>query len=278
MRKKLGILTAALVLAMGMTITANAAETKTDTIALTANNTLEYTNGKANIAETFQNMAPGDTRTLTVKVTNNSTHTASFFLSQETVKTLEESNNTAGGAYTFKLSAGADEKNSTSILTTEAGGYTSVNQASADGLKDIDELKDYQFFTELKAGETTNLFLTLSIDGEGFDSTKAVDYSNAVGALNLNFRAYYADVAPTVVTQEQTNHGADNVVTTVTDQVMPSVLGASRTPGNNSKTPGAKTGDMAPIVMTTALLGISAVAIIILTVKKRKAGTEHEKQ
>jgi hypothetical protein len=99
-----------------------------------------------------------------------------------------------------------------------------------------------------------------------------------VGALNLNFRAYYADVAPTVVTQEQTNHGADNVVTTVTDQVMPSVLGASRTPGNNSKTPGAKTGDMAPIVMTTALLGISAVAIIILTVKKRKAGTEHEKQ
>lgn len=69
------------------------------TVTLTENNTIIYADGSTDIENAFDGMAPGDTRTVTIRVQNDNSHTASFFISQETISSLEEKEKASGGAY-----------------------------------------------------------------------------------------------------------------------------------------------------------------------------------
>lgn len=258
MKKKTLLFGLIMVLTMGFTTVA-AAEEADKTVVLTEDDQIEYKDGKADISNAFQEMAPGDTKTVTIRVQNDNSHTASFFISQETLNYFEEKENASGGAYTYDLKVGTkNDDSAVSLLDTVAGGYDSSLSADTQGLSDITELEDYQYFAELGTGEYINVYLTLTIDGEGFDSTDVVNYENAVGELEFNFRAYYKDREPVVITNTVTEKEPDTIITKVIDQVV-------KMAGE------VKTGDS---IMTAVLFGgvlVVGVLLIVIALKKRKA-------
>lgn len=258
MKKRIAILAMVLWTTFGISTTVYA-EDANKTVALTKDNSIEYVDGNGTITDAFDGMAPGDTKTVVIRVENNNSHTASFFISQETMKALEDGTSASGGAYTYQLAVGSSKDSATVLLDTVAGGYTGSSNsgyvANTAGLGDIEELEGYQFLDELADGEYTNVYLTLSIDGEGFDNA----YANAVGELEFNFRAYYEDKEPQIITQYVTQKGNTNVITEIIEQLVP--LSA------------AKTGDIAGLGIFIGVLVIGIV-LVLIAIKKRKV--EHE--
>lgn len=258
MKKKTLMFGLVMMLTMGFTTGAAAAEAD-KTVVLTEQNEIEYADDKADISNAFQGMAPGDTKTVTICVQNDNSHTASFFISQETLNYLEEKENASGGAYTYDLKVGtANDDSAVSLLDTVAGGYDSSLSADNQGLNGITELEDYQYFAELGTGEYTNVYLTLTIDGEGVDSTDSVNYENAEGELEFNFRAYYKDREPVIVTETVTEQEPDTVITKVIDQVV-KVAGE------------VKTGDSILMAVVFGGVLIAGILLVIIALKKRKA-------
>ena len=97
--------------------------------------------------------------------------------------------------------------------------------ASAEGLAEITELNEYRYMTALDPGESADVYVTLTLDGEGMDSADGIDYSRAAGAMEFEFRAYYADDRkPVVITNYVTEYGEDNVVTKVVKKVIPKTV------------------------------------------------------
>ena len=166
-----------LVLICGVSSVASAAEVQT--VQLTKDNQLVYAKDNAELVKAFEGMAPGDSRTAVIKIENNNAHKASFFLSQKTTDALEEAGKASGGAYEFRVEIG-DDTNKTSLLDASAGGYAG-NVASIEGLAEITELNEYRYVTELACGQSTNVYVTLTLDGEGMDSANGIDYSKATG-------------------------------------------------------------------------------------------------
>lgn len=261
MKKKIWM--ASLILAVALCVStqvyAEETEEANKTVVLNEKNKITYTDGENEIADAFRDMAPGDEKTIVLRIENNSDHSASFFLSQETTRALEDATKATGGAYTYQLSVGTNQEDAESLLDTIAGGYKE-NQKSraaglvgdAEGLAGITELENYVFLAELGKGDYVNVYLTLAIDGEGFDSTDLIDYSNAAGELAFNFRAYYEDRAPKV------EYGEDKIVTEIVDQVVPLAV---------------KTGDNWNMMPVIGLLAIGAL-LIVFALKKRKVERE----
>jgi hypothetical protein len=224
------------------------------TVSLNEKNQLVYAQDGSALASAFDGMAPGDTRTVAIKVENDNSHSAAFFVSEDTVATLEEGNSNAkGGAYSFGLSVGAAEQTAQSLLSAVAGGYDSNGKARTTGLSDITELNNYQYLAELAPGEATYVFLTLELDGESFDS----NYANTLGTLAFQFRAYYEDDAqPTVITEYNPQKGGTTIIRRIADQLVPLAKAA-------------KTGDAAPIAVLVALLA-AGVVLVVVSGKRRK--------
>ena len=72
----------------GFSSVVSAAEIQT--VQLTEENQLVYTKDKTELAGAFDGMAPGDSRTVVIKIENQNSHKASFFISQKTTDALEE--------------------------------------------------------------------------------------------------------------------------------------------------------------------------------------------
>lgn len=229
----------------------NTGAAETPAVVLTAQDEITYENCTDNrFGDTFEGMAPGDERTQTIQIVNENSHEAAFFLSQKTVEALEEANQAAGGAYTLKISVGESEESAESLIDIMAGGYTDADRASTEGLAEITELQDYTYLVQLASGKSTNLYLTLSLNGEGMDSTTNVDYTNAVAKLQFQFRAYYKDEAtPTVITE-------------ITDEKVPLFSFV-------------KTGDATNIALFAGIL-LAGVAVLLTAWAKRKAGNTYE--
>ena len=156
----------------GFSSVVSAAEIQT--VQLTEENQLVYTKDKTELAGAFDGMAPGDSRTVVIKIENQNSHKASFFISQKTTDALEEAGKASGGAYEFQVEIGNDT-NRTSLLDADAGGYAE-NVASAEGLAEITELNEYRYMTALDPGESADVYVTLTLDGEGMDSANGIDY------------------------------------------------------------------------------------------------------
>lgn len=240
----------------GFSSVVSAAEIQT--VQLTEENQLVYTKDKAELAGAFDGMAPGDSRTVVIKIENQNSHKASFFISQKTTDALEEAGKASGGAYEFQVEIGNDT-NRTSLLDADAGGYAE-NVASAEGLAEITELNEYRYMTALDPG----------LDGEGMDSANGIDYSRAAGAMEFEFRAYYADDRkPVVITNYVTEYGEDNVVTKVVKKVIPKTVTEQLVPLAN----GVRTGDPLTVTVSAGVL-VAGIVIVGIAVKKRKVERE----
>ena len=228
------------------------------TVQLTEENQLVYTKDKTELAGAFDGMAPGDSRTVVIKIENQNSHKASFFISQKTTDALEE----AGKASGVEI---GNDTGRISLLDADAGGYAE-NVASAEGLAEITELNEYRYMTALDPGESADVYVTLTLDGEGMDSADGIDYSRAAGAMEFEFRAYYADDRkPVVVTNYVTEHGEDNVVTKVVKKVIPKTVTEQLVPLAN----GVRTGDPLTVTVSAGVL-VAGIVIVSIAVKKRK--------
>lgn len=136
------------------------------------------------------------------------------------------------------------------MLDADAGGYAE-NVASAEGLAEITELNEYRYMTALDPGESADVYVTLTLDGEGMDSANGIDYSRAAGAMEFEFRAYYADDRkPVVITNYVTEYGEDNVVTKVVKKVIPKTVTEQLVPLAN----GVRTGDPLTVTVSAGVL------------------------
>lgn len=168
--------------------------------------------GKLNVDEikcsAFDEMAPGDTRTEMIEVRNDSDDTQNFYVSQNTISTLEECNSTQGAAYKFDLRTGKNEKNAYTLLSKEAGGYDNTGNARRSGLSEIKEIEDYTFFATIRPHDSTNLYMTLYLNGEGND----INYANAVAKLQLSFRT--DTYVPTELSRSDTDRNIVDIIKT----------------------------------------------------------------
>lgn len=151
--------------------------------------------------DAFENMASGESATEVISVANKSDETVNFYVSQNTIQSLEQSNNTNGAAYEFGLSVGSSKDDARLLLSKETGGYDVNGKASDEGLTDIKEIEGYTFFKTLKPGESTNLYMTLYLNGEGND----INYANAVGKIQLGFKIDTYSHQPSIIEQIKTN-------------------------------------------------------------------------
>ena len=142
--------------------------------------------------------------------------------------------------------------------------------ASAEGLAEITELNEYRYMTALDPGESADVYVTLTLDGEGMDSADGIDYSHTAGAMEFEFRAYYADDRkPVVVTNYVTEHGEDNVVTKIVKKVIPKTVTEQLVPLAN----GVRTGDPLTVTVSAGVL-VAGIVIVGIAVKKRKVERE----
>ncbi|SFB02805.1 hypothetical protein SAMN05216249_10759 [Acetitomaculum ruminis DSM 5522] len=267
MKKRLlvGVIT---VLAMSIGMIA-AASSDNATVTFTEDGSIEYTGNAGQtsngvfLGDEFLGIAPGETATQTIVLKNENSHDAKFFLSEETIQALEETNAASGGAYKLALTTGASIEKSTSVFDGIEGGYNSGENASTDGLAGIDGLEDYVFVAEIESGKSTNVYFTLTLNGEGMDSTNVTDYTNSLAELAFNFRVYYPDrLSPRreeVITPVE---GEKKHVTKIKDVEVP--LGG--------RTASAITGDPVKTVTIVALFTILIVstAVVLVAMKKRK--------
>lgn len=115
--------------------------------------------------------------------------------------------------------------------------------------------------------------MTLTLDGEGMDSANGIDYSRAAGAMEFEFRAYYADDRkPVVITNYVTEHGKDNVVTKVVKRVIPKTVTEQLVPLAN----GVRTGDPLTVTVSAGVL-VAGIVIVGIAVKKERWSVSHEK-
>lgn len=129
-------------------------------------------------------MEPGDDLHYSVKYTNKSGHTTSWYMRNSVLETLEEAKDAAeNGGYTYKLiNVGPSGKKTVLFDNSEVGGETKVDDL--EGLKQATNATgDYFFIQKLKSGETATTELYVALDGE----TEVNDYMDTRGALMVSY-------------------------------------------------------------------------------------------
>lgn len=258
-RKILTVLATVLLLSNGLSATVYATEAEVvRTVVFTNEDELEYIDGSTKLQDAFMGMAPGESRTVAIKIENQNSHTTSFYISGETTKALEEISDSAkGGAYEVQLSIGKDMKSAMALLDSIAGGYSGDSVASTEGLKEITELNGYQYLAELEENQYINIYLTIALDGEGMDSTNEVDYSNAVGSLAFQFQAQYDEDETHQIEEEPKGTEAEEKELNVVVKKV-------------ARTKIVKTGDTLAVGALLVVLAVG-VTLVVVALKRGKA-------
>lgn len=196
-----------------------------DGAKLTANYTDE------DFAEQIFAMQPGDSKTLTVELHNNTGAEASFSLNNSVISSLEDTEDTsaAGGAYAYHLEY-VDANGKTQVLfdSQRIGGSNSsgTQTHAADGSEGLHEINDalgnsgvdsasdakgmtYRFLDTLGAYRSGKVNLTITLDGE----TLGYGYQNTLANLMLRFAV--DPVTSTSRTETVTNRVNRDVTTVV---------------------------------------------------------------
>lgn len=236
------------------------------TVTFTQNKKLEYSNvttegSNVNLGSTFEGVAPGEERSQTIIIKNENSRTADFYMSAAAIQELEKSRAEAKGAgYEIKLTAG-----NSVLYDSKLGGYGADNEnaASNEGIREMNEALDEDILiATLSRGQQTAVVLDIYFDGEAMDNTARIDYSNAFGQLEFNFKVGYEDPTGTkpvykVITKEGEKKIVKRLVEIVEEVVPLSAVA---------------TGDGAMIGVGALVL----VAGILLVVIGKKKKTEEE--
>lgn len=178
-------LLAAAICALTLTLPSVSAFAAPDSdVKFKSDSTLVYTG-----SEVSKTVAPGETFTEEISLSNENSTTADFYMNTEVIKELEKAG-AAGAGYDVKISVkkGSD---TTSLYDSTLGG-----DGSTTGLSGMnDSLKSDILVSTLKKGENASIIVEIFFDGEGLDNTALANYANTLANLNFDFKVGYE--APT---------------------------------------------------------------------------------
>lgn len=234
-RRKLftAVLTAAL--ALGMAMNVSAADDGSVVFKGEAEKFVTHVDG-----EEFTGIRPGETKTMTLSLSNEYSEEMKFYMSAEILDNIAESGDKKA-VYDFSIA-----KNGDTFFATVIGGEEKYNVST--GKEYLTEDNNILLDT-LKKGQSDDVSITLALDG---DSAKN-SYQNQEGEIQLVFSVETPEAPPTVV-----------------EKVVKYVKGAT-----NTVIKTVKTGDVLPIGIIIAA-GVSLLAIIVVIVKRRKEKREEQ--
>lgn len=124
-------------------------------------------------SEGFEDMQPGETRSVSVRLKNDNNSTMDFFMSTEILDNIAEKGN-KDAVYDFSISRDND-----TFFTTVIG--ASGNTIGEEYLTDDNNIK----LATLAKGEESLVTVSLSLDGDSTENT----YMNQEGQIKLRFSA-----------------------------------------------------------------------------------------
>ena len=237
--KKRMLATAALALVMLVGSAMNAAAAGNDSIVFDGN-AKEFVHTIGGDAENgFENMLPGESRTLTMELANDSSEELKFFMSSDILKSDIAEQGDRNAVYDFSIA-----NNGEVFFQAVIGGDNEDNISVG---KEFLQEDNNILLATLAKGEGCEIAITIALDGDSMENS----YMSSAGNLVFQFSAETKDPAPTVVetTYKYVKGATQNIVKSV------------------------RTGDALPIGVVVAA-GISLLVIIILMAKKRREKVE----
>lgn len=244
MKKRILCLAMTAMMVLGMPITANAEHfTGKEDWKVSFTGKKMESNFKSTDAssEILENLQPGDTMDLQVKIENASGSKSDWYMTNEVVQSLEDSNNAAeGGAYTYILTyVGPDGEETVIYSSASVGGENILRASAEEGLHQASStLEDYFYLDRLAKGESAFIKLHVGLDGE----TQGNAYQETLAKLQMNFAV------------EKVKTRSPKVVE------RPNIVTVER----------VRTGDTAPVLIFSTLALASAVVLLVIVSKQMK--------
>lgn len=188
----------------------------------------------------FTNIRPGETKQLTLSLSNEHSEEMKFYMSAEILDNIAESGDKKA-VYDFSIA-----RNGVTFFATIIGGEEGYNISSG---KEYLTEDNHILLDTLKRGANDEISIILTLDGNSARNT----YQNQEGEIQLMFSVETPEEAPTVVRK------VTNYVNSATRNVIRTV----------------KTGDVLPIGIMVAA-AVSLLVIIVVFIKKRKNNMEEE--
>ena len=209
---------------------------------------LNSTFKSSDVNDTMRQLQPGDTVNITLQLHNTYDALTDWYMTNEVLQSLEDSQSVAnGGAYSYVLTyidpTGASELiYSSETIGGENAGIQDQGLHQATGT-----LEDFFYLGDLDIGETAQILLTVSLEGE----TQGNDYQDTLAKLQMNFGVEVLDDIVGVTIDENGNRIRRRIST-----------GSTGVPGMVVRS--VKTGDdmaSTPFILTTLLLGVAFVIL-----------------
>ena len=250
--KKKTIVTAVLTMAMAFGFSMNVAAADTNTnVSFTGDAGKFIKVSGDSETDGFGQMDPGETNTVNLTLTNDSSNEMKFYISADLLQDIAQQGASKTAVYTFDI-----KKNgaATPFFQAEISGGAKTDA----GTDNVSIGKEYMtdnnniLLDTLKKGESSQVAISLGLDG----SSTGDDYQGTTGQIQFVLSAETPDTpAPSNIVKKVVNYvqgAGTNVVKTV------------------------KTGDILPLgIMAAALISLIAIAVVL--VKRRKSRTEEER-
>lgn len=194
----------------------------------------------------FDNMEPGESRDLSLTLTNADSNDTNFYMSAEILKNIAEQGD-KNAIYDFSIA-----KNGTVFFDTVIGGSSSDKQNISIGSEYLQEDNTILLDT-LSKGQKDTITISLKLDGDSAENA----YMNQSGKIQLVFSAG-SPVTPS----------PGNVVNTIVRYVTGQ--GTVTTVNVNTGVQGA----MTPIIIALVLLAAAIIIIFAVFKKKRRDRNE----
>ena len=207
MKKKIGCLVTAMLLALGSGVTAHAEDYtgSGDMEVRFAGDKMESTFQSSQISDQARTLQPGDSVTFQIKLKNNGDKATDWYMTNEVVKSLEQEEDgeqTAnGGAYTYVLTyteSGTGGESRVLYSSESVGGDKSAGATGVGLHEATSSLEDYFYLDTLEAGKSGTVSLQIALDGE----TQGNAYQETLAQLQMNF-AVEKVAAPTTTTDKK---------------------------------------------------------------------------
>ncbi len=194
----------------------------------------------------FTGMAPGESRDLTLTLTNSDKQNVDFFMSAEILNNIAEQGD-QNAVYDFNIS-----KNGQVFFSTVIGGSSQDKQNISIGAEYLTENNNILLDT-MAPGQTDTITISLKLDGDSTDDT----YQDKEGKVQFVFSAG-APVA---------NDGG-----TLINRIVKTVTRGS---SNNASSPdtGVNAGAMLMVALLLVVVAVVLIAVVIVR-RKRNEGDQ----
>ena len=190
----------------------------------------------ADVDESILNIQPGDSIRVQVNISNDSTRTTDWYMTNAVLQSLEDAITVAeGGAYTYKLSYLAVDGTETVLFDSDAVGGENTLEDLSEGLHQATEnLEDYFYLDTLKSGEKGIVYLYVQLEGE----TQGNGYQDTLAQVAMNFAVELVEDGTIIQT--------------------------------------VKTGDASPIMLFSLIALLSGVVVMIIAMRQMKDRREQK--